>query len=175
MALVNKIAQSGLKLIDLETFFPEQEIVEFDLGNYLYQGLILKEKEFRQAMKDADWESICGGKVLCVHCSADAIIPVWSFMLVAALAQPVAHEIYGGTPQNYLEYHYNCVIYGMNIAVFQDDRVILKGCGKKQVPWSAYLGLTARLRDVAQSIMYGEPCSTVPIWKRPSKGVQKKD
>lgn len=173
MALTNKVAQSGLKLIDLEAYYPEQEMVEFDLRDYLFKGLMLKEKEFRQSVKSTDWEALCRGKILCVHCSTDAIIPVWAYMLVAALAQPVANEVFGGTIQQYLETHYDRVISGMNIAAFQGERVILKGCGQKQVPWSAYLSLTARLRDTVHSIMYGEPCSTVPIWKQPIRRAAK--
>ncbi len=166
--LVNRVAQSGLKVIDMEAMYPEWELASLDIKAFLFQGLILKEKDFRAAIKEVHWADY-SGKILCVFCSADAIIPVWAYMLVATYAQPFVHEVFGGDEKEFLRLHYNRVVSGMNIAAYENERVILKGCGSRPVPSSAYLALASRLRPVAKSIMYGEPCSTVPIFKQPAR------
>ena len=163
--LVNRVASSGLITIKLEDFFPKGEIAEFDLRPFLFMELILKEKDFREAMKAHDWAQY-KGKNLVVFCSADAIIPVWAYMLVAVHAAPFANQIFQGDTDNFLKAPFEQVIGELDISGYDQQRVVIKGCSDKPVPPSAYLSLTRRLHPVAQSIMYGEPCSTVPIYKK---------
>lgn len=128
--------------------------------------MVLKEKDFRAAMKAHDWEQYAG-KTLLVYCSADAIIPVWAYMLVAANAGPFASNVYQGDQTDFLRGHYQNVIAEFDLAEYSDKRIVVKGCSEKPVPASAYLAVTEKLRPVAKSIMYGEPCSTVPVYKKP--------
>lgn len=164
--LVNRVAQSGLITLNLEQYYPKAELVEFDLKDYLFMELILKEKDFREALKEHDWEQYAG-KVLLVHCSTDAIIPVWAYMLVTAYAAPHAADIFQGTKDAYLVDHYRRVLKSWDGTEYEGQRIVIKGCSDKPVPASAYLELTRLLRPHAKSIMYGEPCSTVPIFKKP--------
>lgn len=164
--LVNKVAASGLITIKLEDFFPEQETATFDLKDYLFMEMILKEKDFRAALKDHDWTQY-QDRVLLVYCSSDAIIPMWAYMLVAAYATPYCKELFQGTEEKYYQSAYQKILSRLDIEAYKGQRIVIKGCGDKPVPASAYLELTKILQPVAQSIMYGEPCSTVPIYKRP--------
>ena len=163
--LVNRVAQSGLITLNLEHFFPKGEMSHFDLKNYLFMELILKEKDFREALKVHDWTQY-EGKNLLVYCSTDAIIPVWAYMLVATCAEPFAREIYQGDEENFYKAHYFNVIHDLNTEEYTGQKVVIKGCSDLPVPPAAYLALTKKLRPVVQSIMYGEPCSTVPIYKK---------
>ncbi|MBK8702005.1 MAG: DUF2480 family protein [Saprospiraceae bacterium] len=164
--LVNKVDNSGLITIDLEKYYPQQSLFAFDLKDYLFQGLILKEKDFREALKAHDWNIYQGG-VLCVFCSSDAIIPVWAYMLVSSHAAGHAAEVFTGNKENYLMTWYEKTIRDLDIATFEGKRIVIKGCSDKPVPASAYAAITSKLIPAAQSIMYGEPCSTVPVYKRP--------
>jgi hypothetical protein len=164
--LVNRVAASGLITINLEDFYPEGEIIAFDLKPFLFMELILKEKDFREAMKAHDWTQY-GGKNIAVFCSNDAIIPVWAYMLVAIHASPYANEVFQGTIDEFLKVHYEQAVKNVNVEEYANERIVIKGCSNRPVPASAYLALTKRLRPVALSIMYGEPCSTVPIYKKP--------
>lgn len=164
--LINRVANSGIQVINLETFFPLDEIISFDLKPYLFKGLILKEKDFRQALKEIDWSNY-QSKVVLVFNSTDAIIPVWAYMLVSSYLEGQASEIFQGSKTEYLKLHYKKVLDDFDASQFQEQRVVIKGCSDKEVPPYAYASLTAKLKPYAQSIMYGEPCSTVPIFKRP--------
>lgn len=164
--IVNRVANSGLITLNLEEHFPQREIVSFDLKDYLFMEMILKERDFRTALKEHDWTRY-EGKILTIFCSADAIIPVWAYMLTAAYAEPYAADIYQGTPEDYLKSVYRELIQSTDYSRYDGKRIVIKGCSNKPVPPAAYLALTAALRPYAQSIMYGEPCSTVPIFKRP--------
>ena len=166
--LVNKVANSGLITINLEDFYPTQDIISFDLKEFLFKELILKEKEFRTTLKDLDW-SVYKDKIVLIYCSTDAILPVWSFMLVSAYLKPFAYNIFQGTQVEFLKHHYEKVVQNYDATELDQKRVVIKGCSTKDVPPSAYAAITAKLQPVAQSIMYGEPCSTVPIFKRPRK------
>ena len=166
--LVNRVAESGLITVKLENYFPAGPVVSFDLKDYLYMGLILKEKEFREALQSHDWTQYQDA-VLLVYCSTDAIIPVWAYMLVTAYAEPFARTIFQGSSEEFYKTAFAEAISQIDVAAFQDQRVVIKGCSDKPVPPSAYVELTRKLRPYAQSIMYGEPCSTVPIFKRPRK------
>lgn len=166
--LVNRVANSGLKVFNLEDHYPSMSFAEFDLKPYLFKELILKEKDFRAALKEIDWTAYAG-KIVLVYNSNDAIIPVWAYMLVAASLTEYAAEIFQGSQKEFLKQHYQKIISQVDGTIYQDERVVIKGCSGKPVPAAAYSALTAKLKPFAQSIMYGEPCSTVPITKRPRK------
>lgn len=162
---VNKVAESGLLTIDLEKWYPREATAVFDLKEFLFMGLILKEKEFRESLKQTDWEQY-RDKYVAVTCSADAIIPVWAYMLVATYLQPVARDIVMGD-ENALHRHLFLQKLGeININDFTDQRVVIKGCGETPIADYVYMEITKKLRPVVKSIMYGEPCSTVPIYKK---------
>jgi hypothetical protein len=165
--IVNKVADSGLVTLDLETYYPNEAIVEFDLKDYLFMGLVLKEKDFREALKKIDWESY-KGKYVGVICSTDAIIPPWAYMLVASYLQPAAADVLISDAKRLLEILFLRNIRGIDLHDYADQRVVVKGCGDKTIGEFAYLEVTKLLRPVAKSIMYGEPCSTVPIYKKKS-------
>ncbi len=164
--LINRVAASGLITIKLETFYPEGEIVFFDLKDYLFQGLVLREKPFRAAMKAHDWQQY-QDKHVCLGCSTDAIIPTWAWMLVSAYLTPVARSVFHGSKEEFLKQWYITALYQADHQQWAGQRIVIKGCADKPIPEAAYVELTRILRPIAQSIMYGEPCSTVPIYKKP--------
>jgi hypothetical protein len=166
MELVNRVASSGLVTLNLEEYFPKGEIAIFDIKDYLFMGLILKEKDFREALSQHEWTQY-EGKNLLVYCSADAIVPVWAYMLVSTYAEPFAKDIFQGEEETFYKAHYYHVLESLDLQRYEGQRVVIKGCSEKPVPPAAYLALTKRLRPLALSIMYGEPCSTVPIFKKP--------
>src|ERR1700747_1771107 len=161
----NKVAESGLTTLDLEAFYPKDEVLVFDLKDYLFMGLILKEKDFREALKNLDLEKY-NNKIVAVTCSADAVIPMWAYMLVAAYIQPVAKEMAFGTAEELKKQLLLKNISKLSIEDYTDKRIVIKGCGDLPIDEAAYLKATKLLRPVAKSIMYGEPCSTVPIFKK---------
>jgi len=128
--------------------------------------LMLKEKEFRPALKEHDWSQY-EGKYLAIYCSTDAIVPVWAFMLVAAYAEPHALQIFQGDEAAFYQHAFYQALEKVDASQYEQKRIVIKGCSNKPVPVAAYVELTRKLRPYAQSIMYGEPCSTVPIFKRP--------
>ncbi len=162
---VNKVAASGILTLDLETYLPAGDVATFDLKDHLFMGLILKEKDFREALKSTDWSQY-QNKNVAITCSADAIIPVWAYMLVAAQLEPVAKDVYAGTASEMQKHLFLKSLAGIDIAEFVDGRVVVKGCGDVAIDAFAYAEITRRLRPVAKSIMYGEPCSTVPVYKK---------
>lgn len=163
--LVNRVANSSLVTIDLEQLYPVGEIVPFDLKGYLFMELILKEKDFREALKALDWEQY-RGKNLAVFCSTDAIIPLWAYMLVATHAAPFVEDIALCEPAEFAERSFLKKLATLDIREYEGKRLVIKGCSDKPVPASAYLEITRRLQPVALSIMFGEPCSTVPVYKK---------
>jgi hypothetical protein len=165
-AIVNKVAESGIISLDLQEFLPQAgSMAVIDLKEYLFMGLLLKEKEFRAALQAQDWAGF-EGKAVAVFCSSDAIIPAWAYMLVASYLQPVAGEVFLGDERALLAHLTTRAINAIPQATFADQRVVVKGCGDQSVPPEAYLAITTKLRPVAKSIMYGEPCSTVPVFKK---------
>jgi len=164
--LVNRVAASGLITINLEDFFPAEEVISFDLKDYLFMELILKEKDFRTALKEHDWTQY-EGKYLAVFCSTDAIIPVWAYMLVAAKAGKIAKDVFQGSVDQFYTQYFRTAVEAVQGEEYAEKRIVIKGCSDKPVPPSAYVDLTQKLLPCAQSIMYGEPCSTVPVFKRP--------
>ena len=162
----NKVAESGIITLDLEQFIPKEEsIAIFDLRPFLFREMILREKDYRAALTEHDWKQY-EGKHTGIICSVDAIIPMWAFMLAANYLQPVVASVhYGGAEEVKKE----CIIRGIeaiDLDAYTDKRVVLKGCGEVPIPQTAYVMATAKLRPVVKSIMYGEPCSTVPIYKQ---------
>ena len=163
--IANKVTESGLITLDLETYYPNDTIKEFDLKDYLFMGLVLKEKDFRESLKKIDWE-IYKGKYVGVVCTTDAIIPPWAYMLVASYLQPVAADVFISDAKRIQEMLFLKNIRSIDLHDYTDQRVVVKGCGDKTIGEFAYLEITKLLRPVAKSIMYGEPCSTVPIYKK---------
>ncbi len=163
---VNKVAESGILSIDLEAYYPKEAIKIFDLKDYLFMGLILKEKDFRAALLTTDWYSFENCNVG-ITCTADAIIPMWAYMLVASYLEPVASFVTIGNEQKLIESILEKnIAEQINASEFTDKRVVIKGCGDIAIPEVAYVAITNKLRPVVKSIMYGEPCSTVPIYKK---------
>ena len=164
--IVNKVAESGLVTIDLEKYLPlKEQIAVFDLKDFLFMGMILKEKDFREALKQHDWEKY-RNKFVAINCSADAIIPVWAYMLVTAYLQPVAKETIVGTEGDVHKAITLKNISSIDTSEFSGSRIVLKGCGETPIDDFAYAEATRILLPVAKSIMYGEPCSTVPVYKK---------
>ncbi len=164
--LVNRVAESGIITMNLEEYYPSEEVVIFDLKDYLFHGLILKEKEFRLALTETEWAAF-QNKVVLIQCTTDAIIPLWAYMLVASNLTSIAEDVFHGTLEEYLTSRYKIILERMDVSQYEGQRIVIKGCSQKQVPAQAYASLTMKLRPVAQSIMFGEPCSTVPIYKKP--------
>jgi hypothetical protein len=164
--LINKVSQSGLVTIKLEDYYPEYEIKEFDLKDYLFQGLILKELDFRKALKEHNWEQY-HNCYLTVFCSTDAIIPTWAYMLVATYASGIALDVSFGDKEEFLRNYFQQKIREINPEEYRDAKLVIKGCSEKEVPASAYLEITRLLKPYVSSIMFGEPCSTVPVYKKP--------
>ena len=163
--ILNKVSESGLISFDLEEFYPKGEIMIFDLKDFLFMGLILKEKEYRAALLSTDWEKY-KDRLVAITCSADAIIPMWANMLAASYLQPFAKEIVFGDEKKLIETILIKKINEIRGENFLDKRVVVKGCGEVSIPETAYVEITNKLRPFVKSIMYGEPCSTVPIYKK---------
>lgn len=162
--ITNKVANSGIVSIDLEEFYVTGERVFFDIKPYLFQELILREKDFREFIKQHDW-SLYHNKVVSLICTVDAIVPTWAYMLLSIALEPHAKKIVFANPQQIEEVLFAEAISIIDIEKYRDARIVIKGCGEKQVPINAYVQLTNKLKPVAKSIMYGEPCSTVPLYK----------
>ncbi len=161
----NKVAESGIITLNPEDFLPKEEPLVFDLKDHLFMGMILKEKDFRDALKKTDWEQYRDKNVSLV-CSADAIIPVWAWMLAASYLQPVAKEILMGDTKQLKRHIILKNIASLNTSEYAGKRIVIKGCGEVPVDDFVYMELTKKLLPAAQSIMYGEPCSTVPVYKK---------
>ena len=163
--ILNKVAESGLVTLDLKFFYPQETIKIFDLKEYLFRGLIIKEKEFREALKNTNWSEFENANVA-VTCSADAIIPIWAYMLIGTYLQPVAKNIVLGNEEKLIETILLNNINAIDVEEYKDKRAVIKGCGDVHISESAYLTITNILLPHVKSIMYGEPCSTVPVFKR---------
>jgi len=163
--LVNRVEKSGLITLDLEEYWIKEPVVVFDLKHYLVKELVLMEKPFREALQNITWEDYTG-KTVAVCCTADALIPMWAYMLVASKLQPVATHVVFGTAA---EAEYKMLlqnIQAINVAAFKDAMVVIKGCGKKPVRAEVYMVACNLLLPVVKSLMFGEPCSTVPVYKK---------
>lgn len=166
-AIVNRVTESGIITLDLKDFYPRGEVVVLDIKNYLFKGLILKEKEFRETLKQTDWHQY-SEKYVAVTNTTDAIIPLWAYMLITSYLQPQAIEITYGTEITLRDTVLLKNIENLDTEVYAGKRVVIKGCGDAVLPEAAYIAITKKLRPVVKSLMYGEPCSTVPVYKSTS-------
>jgi hypothetical protein len=164
--IVNRVANSGVVSLDLEDFYPAGERILFDIKDQLYQGLILREKDFREFLKSNDWSQY-KDKNVAIICSEDAIVPTWAYMLLTTYLQPFANSIVFGDLTALEDRLFQQALTKINPEDFAGKRVVIKGCSKFPVPVSAYVEITQLLKPVVQSLMYGEPCSTVPVYKKP--------
>lgn len=166
--IVNKVTQSGLLTIDLAKYSPNQEdIIIYDIKDNLFHGLILREKDFRDFVKEHDWTQY-QAKHIGITCSTDAIVPTWAYMILANKLTPFAASITFGNKEDIIREQFTLAINSIDYTAYQDQRVVVKGCGDIFIPESAFVTFTSKLTRVAKSIMYGEPCSTVPVFKRKS-------
>jgi len=163
---VNRVANSGLVTLNLEDFIHPGERVVYDIKDNLFHGLMLREKDFREFIKTHDWPQYASQNVAII-CSADAIVPTWAYMLLAIKLQNHAHRYVFGTLENLEQALFQEAIAGLDVEQYIDAKVVIKGCGEKPVPTFAYIAIMQKLLPVAASLMYGEPCSTVPLYKRP--------
>ncbi len=163
--IVNKVAQSGLVTLDPAAFYPAGERVVYDIKDNLFMGLMLREKDFREFVKEHDWTQY-QDKYVAVTCSEDAIVPAWAYMLLANKMAPYAREVVFGDAEVLETVLFIKNIAKMDAEQYRDQRIVIKGCGDIPVPVSAYVELTKKLTPVVKSLMFGEPCSTVPIYKK---------
>lgn len=164
--IINKVANSVLEVFDLEDYYPIGTRTQIDISQWLYEGFLLKEKDFREALKNHDWTQY-QGHFVAIHCSTDAIIPAWASILVTSHVLPFVGKAVLGNLSDLETSMYQELLSKIDYSVYQDKPVILKGCSKKSVPESAYILAIQNLQPVAKSIMYGEACSAVPLFKRP--------
>ncbi|MFN3597427.1 MAG: DUF2480 family protein [Rubricoccaceae bacterium] len=165
MEIVNRVAESDLVVYDLAALWDGRPVVELDLAPWLHRGLVLRERDFRAHLAAHDW-SIYDGQHVAVYCSADAIVPVWAFMLVATRLSGAA-SVAQGRAADLRRDHFARALAAEDWSRFADRPVVVKGCGNDVVPLAAYLDATRRLQAVASKLMFGEPCSSVPLWRRP--------
>ncbi len=161
----NKIANSGLITLSLEDYYPKGPRKHLDIAPWLYEGVILREKDFRESVKNHDWTQYEGNYVS-VGCSEDAIIPQWAYMLLAVALEPFAKKVVYGSPEMLESILMDEVLANTDFSEFEDQRIILKGCSKLPIPPHAYLNFVSRLKPIVKSLMFGEACSTVPVYKR---------
>ena len=162
--IINRVSNSNLITIDLGDYKPNQSIIELDVKDFLFKKLVLKEKEFRATLKEFDF-SIYHGKTVALHCSTDAILPMWAFMLIASFVNPIAEVHYGTKEKTYINLFLKN-IETINPLKFQNKKVIVKGCSDISVHESLYVAITKKLQNHASSLMFGEACSAVPVFKK---------
>lgn len=162
--IVNRVAKSNIVTIHLEDFIPSKEIVSMDLKGYLFREMILREKDFRESIEQYEWANL-QDQILWIYCSADAIIPLWAYMLISSKAGGIARDIYYGDEMGLNTYLILNEIQNLDVSPYAQKPIIIKGCGSKPIDAMAYIAITKKLKNVAKSILFGEPCSTVPIYK----------
>ncbi|MCK5401392.1 MAG: DUF2480 family protein [Flavobacteriaceae bacterium] len=163
--IVNRVANSKLITLNLEDYYPEGKRLVFDIKDWLFEGLVLREKDFRENIKAHDWSQY-QDHYIALTCSTDAIIPGWAYMLITTHLDSYAKKVLIGDLETLETSIYQDVIFGLNVSEFKDKPIIIKGCSNKPVPKNAYILLTSKLLPVAKSIMFGEACSSVPLFKR---------
>ncbi|WP_395045808.1 DUF2480 family protein [Flavobacterium sp.] len=163
--IINKVANSVLEVFDLEDYYAKEIRTQIDISQWLYEGFLLKEKDFREALKNHDWPQY-ENHYVAIHCSTDAIIPAWASILVTIHVSPFAKKVVSGNLQDLETALYQEILASIDYSKYQDKPVIIKGCSKKPVPESAYILAVQKLQPFAKSIMYGEACSAVPLFKR---------
>ena len=162
--IINRVANSKLITLNLEDYYPEGKRVLFDIKDWLYEGFVLREKEFRNQVSEYDWSQYQDNYVA-LTCSSDAIIPAWAFMLLSIHLEPFAKKVVIGNLETLETSIYQDVINQLEVSEYKDKPIIIKGCSKKPVPQNAYIMLATKLKSIAKSIMYGEACSSVPLYK----------
>ncbi|MEM1127039.1 MAG: DUF2480 family protein [Bacteroidota bacterium] len=165
--LTNRVAQSDIEVYNLDELWDGRPVAELDMEPFLVQGLILREKEFRSHVKAHDWDAYADQHVA-VWCSADAIVPTWAYMLIASKLEGRAASVAFGRAGDLRRDHFVRALEAEDWSRYQDRIVVIKGCGGQTVPLDAYLIATQHLQRVARKLMYGEPCSSVPLWRRPA-------
>jgi len=163
--IVNRVANSGLINLDLTDYAPTKTIDEIDLKQFLFEGFILKEKEFRTALKDFDWAQY-DSKIVAINCSSDCIIPMWAFMLITSYLNSVSEEIHYGAKTEVFQKLFLQSIESINPAEFENKKVIVKGCGHIPLTEDLYVAITKKLQNTVSSLMFGEACSAVPVFKK---------
>jgi hypothetical protein len=164
--IINRVANSKLVTIDLEDYYPKGERVLFDIKDWLLEGLVLREKDFRQHASEHNWQQYQNCYVA-LTCSTDAIIPAWAYMLLSTYLEPYALKIVIGDLNSIETSLFQEIISELDVSEFKDKPIIIKGCSNKPIPDNAYIQLTTKLKPIAKSIMYGEACSSVPLYKKP--------
>ncbi|MCF0049775.1 DUF2480 family protein [Dyadobacter sp. LJ53] len=168
--IVNRVAVSGIVSLDLEELYHPGQRVLYDIKDNLWQGMILKEKDFREFLKTHEWTQY-QGKNVAIICSDDAIVPTWAYMLLAVQLEPYANAVVFGDLNVLEDKLFAEAISKLNISEFEGKRVVVKGCSKVNVPISAYVEISRLLKPIVQSLMFGEPCSTVPLYKKPKSSI----
>ena len=163
--IVNRVANSKLVTFDLEDYYPTGERVLLDISNWLYEGIVLREKEFRAYVLSHNWSQY-QNQYVAVNCSTDAIIPAWAYMLISVELQPFSKLTVVGNLEALETVIYQDIIDNLDVSDLEDKPIIIKGCSKKPVPLNAYSMISSKLKPVAKSIMFGEACSNVPLFKR---------
>ena len=166
--IINKVANSALEVFDLEDYYPKGMRVQIDISQWLLEGFLLKEKDFREYLKNHDWSQY-QDQYVAVHCSTDAIIPAWALILVSVHLAPFAKKVVNGTIEDLDASLYEELLSKIDYSVYKGKPVIVKGCSRKPVPMRAYILATNYLQPFARSIMYGEACSAVPLYKESKK------
>ncbi len=165
--ITNRVAQGSIEVYDLSQHWDGQPVTELDIEPFLYEGLMLREKEFRQAVKAHDWTAYEGHHVA-IYCSADAVVPTWAYMFIATKLQDLAASATFGQQKDLLREHFARALAAEDWSAYEGKNVVVKGCGSQVVPVSAYVDAVQRLQEVAAKLMFGEPCSSVPLWRKPA-------
>lgn len=163
--IVNRVANSKLAVIDLEAYYPEGRRILFDISDWLWEGLILKEKDFREQAKNHDWSQYQDAYVA-LTCSTEAIIPGWAYLLLSSYLTPYVNQVVVGSLKTLETIIYSDIINSLDLSDYQNKPVIIKGCADKPIPETAFVLLMQKLQPLARSIMYGEACSSVPLYKK---------
>ncbi|RKS01022.1 MULTISPECIES: DUF2480 family protein [unclassified Flavobacterium] len=163
--IINRVANSVLEVFDLEDYYPNGIRTQIDISQWLLEGFLLKEKDFREALKNHDWSQY-QNHFVAIYCSTDAIVPAWANILVATYVAPFAQKVVSGNLNDLETALYQEILPTLDYTLYQDKPVIIKGCSKKPVPESAYIIAVQKLQPIAKSIMYGEACSAVPLFKK---------
>ncbi len=170
--IVNKVAESDIRVFNLESLWDKRSVVELDIAEWLFKGLVLKEKDFRAHVKSQDWEAYAD-QHLAIFCSTDAILPTWATMLVASRAEPFAASVTLGRSDAVVRSYFDKALEEVDWSEFDNSPVVIKGCASKIVPQSAYVRATTKLQQHASKLMFGEPCSAVPLWRKKTATVQR--
>ncbi|WKZ59143.1 MAG: DUF2480 family protein [Cyclobacteriaceae bacterium] len=166
--IINRVSASGLITFDLETFYQQGERISLDIKDQLFQGLVLREKDFRDFVKSHDWKQY-QDKFVAITCSTDAIVPIWAYMLIATALRPYARLFFFGSLERLEEKIFEQQLSEVDWQEFKNKKVVVKGCSKVEVPVSIYLEVVRQLLPLVSSLMFGEPCSTVPLFKVPKQ------